>query len=133
VIAEIPPFKMLYQNWKGEIAERSVQPLGLEYGSTEWHPEPQWLLRALDTEKGAERQFAMKDIIRFGETGAASSGLGALVLKLSKFEAVLRDIHQRAVNYQIQYPLEGLQPLHALCAEIMQQSDWALGNEPSIP
>jgi hypothetical protein len=37
-------------------------PLAPWYGSTEWHPEPQWLLKARDVAKGAERDFAIKDI-----------------------------------------------------------------------
>jgi hypothetical protein len=27
--------------------------IGLVYGATEWHPEPQWLLQAFDLEKNA--------------------------------------------------------------------------------
>lgn len=52
-----------YTNWRGETALRHVVPVGVEFGSTKWHPEPGWLLRARDTEKRLEeRLFAMKDM-----------------------------------------------------------------------
>lgn len=51
-----------YTNWRGETGERQIVPIELWYGSTEWHSEPQWLLKALDVEKQAERDFAMADI-----------------------------------------------------------------------
>lgn len=58
--------KILYTNWKGETTERAIQPLELWFGATEYHPEEQWLLRTLDIEKGEERNFATKDIKRWG-------------------------------------------------------------------
>src|SRR6185369_8664674 len=50
-----------YRNYKGEEGYRRVIPLSLRYGTTEWHPEPQWLLLGYDTEKEAEREFALAD------------------------------------------------------------------------
>lgn len=54
--------RILYTNYRGETALRSVVPQHLVFGSTEWHPEPQWLMEALDVEKGQSRTFAMKDV-----------------------------------------------------------------------
>jgi len=55
--------KFTYKNWKDIITERNVQPISIRYGSTVWHPEDQWLLKAYDTDKsGVGREFAMKDI-----------------------------------------------------------------------
>jgi predicted DNA-binding transcriptional regulator YafY len=54
--------RILYTNYRGETALRTVIPERLHFGSTEWHPEPQWLLDALDLEKGQSRTFAMKDV-----------------------------------------------------------------------
>lgn len=51
-----------YTNYKGERAWRVIVPESIRFGSTEWHPEPQWLLKALDTEKNAVREFALRDI-----------------------------------------------------------------------
>lgn len=52
---------MRYVNWRGVEAIRRIRPLGLSFGSTEWHPEPQWLLTAVDLNSGMGRQFALKD------------------------------------------------------------------------
>ncbi|WP_336801783.1 hypothetical protein [Kaistia sp. MMO-174] len=57
------PVEVLYTNWRGVTGVRSIIPKSVWYGSTEWHPEPQWLLRAFDVEKQADRDFAL---IEFG-------------------------------------------------------------------
>ncbi|MDO8690524.1 MAG: hypothetical protein Q7R39_11035 [Dehalococcoidia bacterium] len=54
--------RILYTNHRGEMADRTIDPWSLYFGSTKWHPEPQWLLRALDLDKNVERHYAMKDI-----------------------------------------------------------------------
>lgn len=54
--------RIIYTNWRGETAERSIEPIKIWFGSTEWHKEKQWLLKATDLEKIAERDFALKDI-----------------------------------------------------------------------
>lgn len=51
-----------YTNYRGERAVRRVVPWEIIWGANEWHPEPQWLLRAYDPEKKAPREFAMKSI-----------------------------------------------------------------------
>jgi predicted DNA-binding transcriptional regulator YafY len=51
-----------YTNHRGERATRTITPRGINWGSTEWHPEPQWLLLAWDHGKNAFRDFAIKDI-----------------------------------------------------------------------
>lgn len=56
-----PSVVLTYTNYRGETAERRIIPFEVWFGSTEWHPEPQWLLRAYDCEKKAERDFALKD------------------------------------------------------------------------
>ena len=58
--------KILYTNYKNETSEYSIYPLRIYFGSTEFHPESQWLMVAekyVDTELFPElRTFAMKDI-----------------------------------------------------------------------
>jgi predicted DNA-binding transcriptional regulator YafY len=54
--------KILYRNWKGQIAVRSIEPSGIWYGTTQWHPESQWFLRALDLDKNEWRDFALRDV-----------------------------------------------------------------------
>lgn len=58
---ESRPITLTYTNWKGETAQRTIIPRRVWWGSTEWHPEPQWLLTAFDVGKEAERDFALKD------------------------------------------------------------------------
>jgi 5'-nucleotidase len=60
--AEPPAIEFTYRNWRGETAVRKVRPSHLWYGATDWHPEPQWLLHALDCEKDAYRDFALVDM-----------------------------------------------------------------------
>jgi hypothetical protein len=59
---DLLPLTFSYKNHRGEVATRVVTPILVRFGSTEWHPELQWLLQAFDHEKQAEREFAMKDI-----------------------------------------------------------------------
>lgn len=54
--------KICYTNYKGETAIREIIPLQIWYGSTEYHPEEQWLLEAYDVDKQASRSFSLKDI-----------------------------------------------------------------------
>jgi hypothetical protein len=51
-----------YFNWKGIKGHRKVLVTMFHYGSTEYHPEEQWLLEGVDMDKGEVRIFAMKDM-----------------------------------------------------------------------
>lgn len=51
-----------YTNWRGERGRRRIQPLRIVFENNEWHPESQWLLEAVDVEKGQERSFALAQI-----------------------------------------------------------------------
>jgi predicted DNA-binding transcriptional regulator YafY len=51
-----------YTNHRGERAWRRIAPIELRFGQTEYHPEWQWLLDAIDVSKGQARTFAMDDI-----------------------------------------------------------------------
>jgi predicted DNA-binding transcriptional regulator YafY len=52
-----------YKNYKGETADRTIVPKAIRFSSTPWHQEEQWLLDAFDLDKGADRSFALKDVI----------------------------------------------------------------------
>ena len=54
--------RILYTNYKGVKAWRSIVPGQLRFAATEHHTEPQWILDAHDVEKNAQRSFAMRDI-----------------------------------------------------------------------
>ena len=53
-----------YTNYRGERSVRLIEPLpdGLFFGFNEYHPQKQWLLRAVDVEKKALRTFALRDV-----------------------------------------------------------------------
>ena len=53
---------ILYTNYKGRTSLRRIIPMSLEYASSQWHKEEQWLMKAYDVDKKAERDFAVKDI-----------------------------------------------------------------------
>lgn len=57
----IKPIKMTYTNYRGETSVRSVTPISIEFGRTDWHKKPQWLMSAYDNDKKAHRQFALSD------------------------------------------------------------------------
>jgi predicted DNA-binding transcriptional regulator YafY len=54
--------KILYTNYRNETKVRTIIPIKIWFGETDWHPEKQWLLDAYDLEKEAERSFALIDI-----------------------------------------------------------------------
>ena len=58
-----------YMNWRGKLEARTVAPTDVWFGSTEWHPEPQWFMNAVDIEKNVMRDFAMRDMkeVRYAE------------------------------------------------------------------
>ncbi len=52
---------MRYTNYRGDTATRTITPVSLRYGSTEWHKEDGWLLEAFDHDRQANREFALAD------------------------------------------------------------------------
>lgn len=55
-----------YVNYRGEFAQRRATPIRFEFGDTEYHPVPQWLMVAIDHDKSAIRYFALKDMVLDG-------------------------------------------------------------------
>lgn len=58
----IQPGKMIafrYTNWEGKVADRRVQVAGFAWGSSKWHPNPGWLMLAVDVDRGVTRLFEM--------------------------------------------------------------------------
>lgn len=56
------PVVVSYLNWRGVVSERNITPMHIYFGSTPYHPEPQFLLEAFDNDKKAPRIFALKDM-----------------------------------------------------------------------
>lgn len=61
--------RILYRNWRGEVTVRTIKPVKLWHGSTEWHPELQWLLEAVDMGDPNKRtkDYAMLGILAWGD------------------------------------------------------------------
>lgn len=55
------PITATYRNYKGEVEDRSIIPMRLYVGTSQWHPEAGWLLEAYDLGKSAIRTFSLKD------------------------------------------------------------------------
>lgn len=45
--------RIVYTNHRRETATRTIIPIRLWFGTTEWHPKPQWLVDAFDVDKWA--------------------------------------------------------------------------------
>ena len=58
---------IVYKNYRGEVASRRIIPQRLWFGATEWHPDEQWLLDAIDVDRGATRSFALRDIRSYSD------------------------------------------------------------------
>lgn len=56
-----PSVVVSYLNHRGDRALREITPLRVRYGSTEHHPEPQFLLEVFDHGRNAARTYALKD------------------------------------------------------------------------
>lgn len=56
------PHRVTYTNWRGETAERTIVPINIWYGVSEYHEGEQWFVKAVCRERGEVRDFAMKDL-----------------------------------------------------------------------
>ena len=56
------PHRVVYTNWRGETAERTIVPINIWYGISEYHEGEQWFVKAVCRERGEVRDFAMKDL-----------------------------------------------------------------------
>ena len=99
---DAPPLRITYRNWRGEVSERNIVPQSVWFGATEWHPEPQWLLSALDTDKGAARDFALADF------GANDDTWRTRALKAEAEVERLRDVLSPIVNHALFHDREYL-------------------------
>lgn len=61
------PVVFTYRNYKGEVAIRHAAPRQIWYGSTAHHPELGWFMTALDTDRNVTRDFALKDVVAWGD------------------------------------------------------------------
>lgn len=50
-----------YKNWRGEYRLRRFEVIEFWHGSTERHPDPSLMLRALDLDRNEKRDFRVLD------------------------------------------------------------------------
>lgn len=53
----------LYRNHRGEELTRWVIPVTMWFGSTAWHPEAQWFMKAVCLDRRQTRDFAMSGVL----------------------------------------------------------------------
>lgn len=75
---------MTYRNYRGEVSQRTILPKDIWFGTTEWHPEPGWLLSGIDLEKEERRDFALADC-QFANLSAPSDAVERLRAALKPF------------------------------------------------
>lgn len=68
-MAEPTEVTFRYRNYKGEESVRRAIPQEINFQSTQWHPEPQWIMVAFDVDKGDIRGFALQDCDFTGQLG----------------------------------------------------------------
>lgn len=54
--------EIYYTNHRGERRKRIIVPRTILFENSAWHPGTQWILHAIDIERGEGREFAMKNI-----------------------------------------------------------------------
>jgi hypothetical protein len=64
-----------YTNWKGSRRPRRITPLEIFFGSTQWHPDAQWLIHARDEDTGEERDFAFSGFLQPAGNDAAVAAI----------------------------------------------------------
>lgn len=53
-----------YVNWRGERASRrATGPYSIRFGTSEYHRDPQFLLTAIDLDRGQPREYALRDMV----------------------------------------------------------------------
>ena len=50
-----------YTNYRGKRSIRTIVPVTMWWGHTQWHPRRQWLMTAFDLDKRAELTFALEN------------------------------------------------------------------------
>ena len=57
--------KVVYKNWKGEVGLRTIIPLSIHHGKSDFHKDEQWLLKVWDIDKKDYRTYALRDILEW--------------------------------------------------------------------
>ena len=64
-MTQLKPISIVYKTLRGEIGTQTIVPKNIWFGSTEWHQNEQWFLKAYVLDQQEEQDFAMCDIIKY--------------------------------------------------------------------
>lgn len=53
-----------YTNHRGDKSTRRITPAGIRFGASEYYPEPTWLINGWCHDRGAWREFNMRNMYR---------------------------------------------------------------------
>jgi hypothetical protein len=56
-----------YTNWHGKRGNKRIRPTGIAFMSNEYHPNPCWMLLAVDLDIMDDRTYPFKNIHSWGE------------------------------------------------------------------
>lgn len=105
--------KMLYRNWRGEVARRSFTPVNMFHGTNEYHPVADWLIEGMDNDKNEVRTFALRGFDMTNEVALRDAMVsdrnaiigelvGALRGLLSRTEKLLVEVDEEYMNRSIE-------------------------------
>ncbi len=101
-----------YKNHRGVTSIRTILPESIFWGSSEWHPQPQWLLNAYDVDKKAYRWFAMRDIKGWDVYAVPSSTEGVKRMLSPIEKRRLDKLRSIPKNVELSDDKEALKALH---------------------
>lgn len=89
--------QILYTNHRGETSVRQILPIEIVFISTEWHSNQQWLLRAYDFNRKAERRFALQNIHAWSTNVVEPIRVGVGIMVIKQAQQVL--LGKRLASY----------------------------------
>lgn len=100
-----------YTNHRGERAMRTVTPASVDFGTTEWHPEPGLMIQCYDHDKAAVRVYSWSGVHSWnGVPVSTTSGAVELrealerALKATRGAIKIADANANRVGYSQPYP-----------------------------
>jgi len=55
--------RVIYTNWRQETKVRNILPIAIYWGSTNYYPIPQWIVKAYDKDRQDYRLYSLKNIV----------------------------------------------------------------------
>lgn len=94
------PWHFGYTNYRGEFSQRRATPVRFEFESTEHHREKQWIMHAVDHDRGQMRAFAMADMV-LGQKPVLPEVLADIVEVEGRFPGISDDAALRIALLEV--------------------------------